>query len=65
LAARNVDSPLIKDLEDDFEDVPSAERVEIRKVGPTIARFVVASLVTPRLTETISPIEKVPGWRQT
>ena len=46
-------------LKDDFEAVPSAEQKEIRKVGPIVARFAVASMDAPRLTETISLAEKV------
>ena len=46
-------------LKDDFEAVPSAEQNEIRKVGPTVARFAVASMDAPRLTETISLAEKI------
>lgn len=59
IGSADCDRSLIKILKDDFEAVPSAEQEETRKVGPTVARFVVASLNSPRLTETISLAEKI------
>ena len=46
-------------LKDDFEVVPIADQGKIKKVGPTVARFAVASMDPPRLTETITLAEKI------
>ncbi|MGD0954112.1 MAG: type I-U CRISPR-associated protein Csb2 [Methanotrichaceae archaeon] len=59
IGSMDCDRSLTNGLKDQLEAVPCAEQEETRRVGPTLARFAVASMDAPRLTETISLAEKV------